>query len=213
MRRKWFVAAICAILLSASSVALAQLRGDMNNDGKISLKDLALLTNYLKGGGTQTAVADVNGDGVTDVHDLGLLVKILLGEAPEEGLDCDNNSYIKITGPANVVALGGAQGGGSSSGIGSASQGYVLSTTSLSLQSGRYYTLSSSDGTNLFTFSLEASVSSSMSLISAAGMKSNTSYTLKYGTSAPTDATTEWHGFYLGSSAVGTTSVSTFTAK
>ncbi|MBQ0049550.1 MAG: carbohydrate-binding domain-containing protein, partial [Bacteroidales bacterium] len=133
--------------------------------------------------------------------------------SPEEGLDCDNNRYIKITGPANVVALGGAQGGGSSSGIGSASQGYVLSTSSLSIQPNRYYTLSNSSGQNLFTFSVEASLSSTMSLITAAGMSSGSTYTLKYSTSAPTDATTSWHGLYLGSSAAGSTSVTTFTAK
>lgn len=133
--------------------------------------------------------------------------------SPEEGLDCDNNSYIRITGTGNVVALGGAQGGGSSSGIGSATQGYVLSTSSLSLQSGRYYTLADASGTNFFTFSVEAAFSSTMSLITAAGMKSGSQYTLKYGTSAPTDATTAFHGFYLGSTAQGATSVTTYTAK
>lgn len=133
--------------------------------------------------------------------------------SPEEGLDCDNNSYIKITGPANVVALGGAQGGGSSSGIGSASQGYILSTSSISLQSGRYYTLADSSEKNLFTFSVEAGFSSTMSLITAIGMVSKSSYTLKYSTSTPTDATINWHGLYIGSSATGTTSVTSFTAK
>lgn len=133
--------------------------------------------------------------------------------SPEEGLDCDNNAYIKITGPANVIALGGAQGGGSSSGIGSASQGYVLSTSGISLQAGRYYTLANSSGTNLFTFSVEAAFSSSMTLVTASGMTSGSSYTLKYSTSAPTDATTDWHGFYIGSSAAGATSVTSFTAK
>lgn len=133
--------------------------------------------------------------------------------SPEEGLDCDNNSYIKITGTGNVVALGGAQGGGSSSGIGSATQGYVLSTSSLSLQPGRYYTLSDASDTNLFTFSVEAAFASSMSLITATGMKSGSSYTLKYDTAAPTDATTAWHGFYIGGTAAGTSKVATFTAK
>ena len=133
--------------------------------------------------------------------------------SPEEGLDCDNNSYIRITGAGNVVALGGAQGGGSSSGIGSATQGYVLSTSSLSLQPGRYYTLSDASDTNLFTFSVEAAFASSMSLITATGMKSGSSYTLKYDTAAPTDATTAWHGFYIGGTAAGTSNVATFTAK
>ena len=44
-------------------------------------------------------------------------------------------------------------------------------------------------------------------------MVKNSTYYLKYSTTAPTDATTAWHGLYLGSSAVGTTSVTSITAK
>lgn len=133
--------------------------------------------------------------------------------SPEEGLDCDNNSYIQITGTGNAISLGGAQGGGSSSGIGSATQGYYLGTSSISITSGRYYTLADSSGKNMLTFSTEASVNSTMSLFTATGMKSGSSYTIKYSTTAPTDATTAWHGLYLGSTAKGTTSTTSFTAK
>ena len=42
-------------------------------------------------------------------------------------------------------------------------------------------------------------------------LKSN--YDIKYSTTEPTDATTAWHGLYLGSSASGTTSLTSFTAK
>lgn len=133
--------------------------------------------------------------------------------SPEEGLDCDNNSYIQITGTGNAISLGGAQGGGSSSGIGSATQGYYLGTSSISITSGRYYTLADSSGKNMLIFSTEASVNSTMSLFTATGMKSGSSYTIKYSTTAPTDATTAWHGLYLGSTATGSTSTTSFTAK
>ena len=140
---------------------------------------------------------------------------------PEEGLDCDNNSYIKITGNGIAISGGGSQGGGggwnpggsSSSGIGSAVQGYYLSTSSISYAPNRYYTLADASGNNLVTYSVEGSFSSSLSLFTATGMTKGSSYTIKYSATEPTDATSAWHGVYLGSSAKGTTSFTSFTAQ
>ena len=140
--------------------------------------------------------------------------------SPEDGFDCDNNSYIKITGYGIGISGGGSQGGGggwggsgSSSSIGSAVQGYYLSTSSISYSTNRYYTLADSNGKNLVTYSVEASFSSSLSLFTATGMVKGSKYTVKYSTTKPTDATTEWHGLYLGSSAAGTTQAISFTAQ
>ncbi|MBQ8453624.1 MAG: carbohydrate-binding domain-containing protein [Prevotella sp.] len=140
----------------------------------------------------------------------------------EEGFDCDNNSYIQITGTGIGISAGGSQGGGgggwgggSSSGntISNAKQGYAFVTNSISYKSNTYYTLADASGNNLVTYSFLSNVSSSLALFTATGMVKNGSYTVKSSTTAPTDATTEWHGLYLGSSASGSTSVTSFTAK
>ncbi len=140
--------------------------------------------------------------------------------SPEEGLDCDNNSYIQITGTGIGISAGGSQGGGggwggSSSGntISNAAQGYNFVTSSISYQTGRYYTLADASGNNLVTYSVEAACSSSLALFTAKGMVKGSTYNVKYSTVQPTDATTAWHGVYLGSSHAGTTSVTSFTAQ
>lgn len=149
----------------------------------------------------------------------GVVLAYTTKGSPEEGLDCDNNSYIQITGIGIGISAGGNQGGGggwgsSSSGIGSAVQGYYLSTSSISYSNGRYYTLADANGNNLVTYAFDASVNSSLSFITATGMVKNGSYSLKYSTAKPTDATVEWHSLYLGSTAIGTSNViSSFKAQ
>ena len=93
-------------------------------------------------------------------------------------------------------------------------QGYYLSTSSLSYSTGRYYTIMNSSGTSLgLTYSLEANVSSSLSLFTAKGMTKGQSYQIKYSTSAPTGAT-NWHGVYMNGTPAGTqTSFTSFTAQ
>jgi hypothetical protein len=140
---------------------------------------------------------------------------------PEEGFDCDNNSYIQITGTGIGISAGGSQGGGggrpggNSSGntISNAKQGYAFITNTISYTSGRYYTLADASGNNLVTYSFAGSCSSRLALFTATGMVKGSTYNVKYSTTEPTDATTAWHGLYLGSSHKGTSSVTTLTAK
>ena len=131
---------------------------------------------------------------------------------PDEGLDCDNNNYIQITGTGIGISAGGKQSGTSGT-ISGAKQGYAFLTKPSSYATKTYYTLADAQGNNLVTYSFEATVKNSLSLITATGMTSKGSYTIKSSTTEPTDATTAFHGLYLGSSASGNTTVATFTAK
>ena len=130
--------------------------------------------------------------------------------SPEEGFDCDNNSYIQITGNGIGLSAGGAQGGGSSSSISGAAQGYYLNTNTMSYNTSYYYTLADANGNNLVTYKFPTSINSTLSLITAKGMVKGSKYYLTYSTTAPTDATTAFQGLYLGSSAKGTTEAKFF---
>ena len=141
---------------------------------------------------------------------------------PEEGFDCDNNNYIRITGTGIAISAGGQQGGGWPGGGGGGgtiqnpAQGYKFYTSNYSYQTGRYYTLSNasgSGGTNMITFSFEANCSSRLSLFTATGMVSGNTYYMKYGTSAPANPTTSFHGVYLGGTSSASTQAFSFTAQ
>ncbi len=108
--------------------------------------------------------------------------------SPEEGLDCDNNSYITITGGI-AISAGGSQGGGGSSSqsVGSASQGYYLGNSPSSYGTSYYHTLCNTSGEAICTFKFEGNVSNSLSLLTAPNLGKG-SVTVKYGTSAPTAA-------------------------
>ena len=145
--------------------------------------------------------------------------------SPEEGFDCDNNSYIRITGTGIGISAGGSQGGGGWPGGGGGgsggtitnpAQGYKFYTSSYNFQTGKYYTLSNTNGTggtNMVTFSFEANCNSTLALITATGMVSGTTYYVKYGTQATTNPTTAFHGIYLGGSSSASTQAFSFTAQ
>ncbi|MCQ2221090.1 MAG: carbohydrate-binding domain-containing protein [Prevotella sp.] len=109
--------------------------------------------------------------------------------SPEEGLDCDNNSYITITGGI-AISAGGSQGGGggwggsSSSNVGSATQGYFLGSSPSSYNTTNYYTLCNTSGEAICTYKFEGNVSNSLSLLTAPNLGKG-SITVKQGTTEP----------------------------
>ncbi len=145
----------------------------------------------------------------------GVVVALSSKGSPEEGLDCDNNSYIKISG--GYVFTGGAAqgGGGGSSSVGSATQGYCF-TGSYAINKGTYYTVYNASNVALFTIKAMTTLTSSkntLSLISAPALTKSSSNYIKSGSAAPTGSET-WDGYiYVGGTSSASTAVKTFTAK
>lgn len=144
--------------------------------------------------------------------------------SPEEGLDCDNNSYITITGGI-AVSAGGSQGGGggwggssSSQSVGSSSQGYYLGSSPSSYGSSYYYTLCNTSGEAICTFKFEANVSNALSLLTAPNLGKG-SVTVKYSTSAPTASTAQVNNtsgngvFFIAPTITTSGTTATVTAK
>lgn len=105
----------------------------------------------------------------------GTVVGISSAGSPEEGIDCDNMSYITVTG-GTLICLGGSQNGGRS--LSSATtQGYYIGSNQ-AFVSGTTYTLYS--GSSAFLrFSSPISVNSALTVLSAPGMTLGTSYSLQ----------------------------------
>ena len=169
------------------------------------------------GFGNDAVDSNYGRSGAVDIGD-GVIFTYSTKGDPEEGLDCDNDSYIKISGNGYALSAGGQQGGGggwggSSSSIGSATQGYAVLSTPSSYSSSQYYTLADSSGNNLITYKFEGDCSNKHSIVTAKGMVKGNTYTIKYNKTEPTDATESFHGVYLGSSAEGTTQAASFEAQ
>lgn len=141
---------------------------------------------------------------------------------PEEGLDCDNNSYIIITGGI-AVSAGGSQGGGGMGGsasgsVGSATQGYYLGNSPSSYNATNYYTLCNTSGETICTYRFEGSVSNSLSLLTAPNLGKG-SIIVKQGTAEPSacsDSVNNASGkgvLFISPTVITTSNAATVTAK
>ena len=168
---------------------------------------------YFNGG---TTVAYSTGNDVIDSN-AGTTGAITIGNGhvlaymtkgdPDEAFDCDNNNYIQITGTGIAIGIGGAQSSTTGT-ISGAKQGYAF-PGSVSFKANVYNTLLDASNNTLVAFQLPVAISSRCTFITATGMVSGQKYSIYSTTTEPTDADIAWHGFYIGSSAKGTTQVKT----
>lgn len=139
----------------------------------------------------------------------GVILALSAAGSPEEGIDTDN-ANLNISG-GTVITMGGAQGNAPSVPTSSTATQCTALLSNISLTKGNYLSLNASDGTNVLTFNVPFSVSSDYTLITSPNFVQGGTYTATTGSTAPTDATETWNGLYLGSSCIGSSSLSSFT--
>ena len=133
----------------------------------------------------------------------GGLVIAMGTREPEEGFDCDQNTFT-ITG-GTLIGLGG----GSSTPTSSTTTQPVTVTSVSQLNEGRYLTLADSDGNNIFAFRMPRTYSQAKMLVSSPKMSVGSSYSV--GTATAATGTGEWQGYIAEASVEGGSNTSTFT--
>lgn len=145
--------------------------------------------------------------GAVTIND-GVIVALSTAGSPEEALDCDNNSYMKLNG-GYIFTAGGKMESGS---LSNAGQAYYLNTSSVSYSSSNYYSLKDASGNAIYSFKLPTNVSSQLSVITAPSMTKGSTYTINSGSSAPTGYSNSFRDFYIGGSCSTSSKIQEFTA-
>ncbi|MBF0647370.1 carbohydrate-binding domain-containing protein [Dysgonomonas sp. GY75] len=119
------------------------------------------------------------------------------GKLPEEGFDCDNNQF-KITGG---VLIG--TGGSTSTPTSSACTQRSIIFNGVSGTQNQYIQLRDPGDNEVLTYKLPGTISSMCILLSAPGISSTGTYTLAKGSSAVSDGTEIFKGYYTGATYSG----------
>lgn len=125
--------------------------------------------------------------------------------APEEGIDCDQNTF-KITGGI-LLGIGGA----TSSPTSNACTQRSLIYSGSGLSQNKVFNIASSDGKNVLTYIIPRSLNSTTILFSSHELQNGTSYTISSGGSV--SGGMSFHGLYNGATYSGGTNLSTFTVS
>ena len=131
---------------------------------------------------------------------------------PEEGIDIDNMSNLVVKG--GYMFCGGGRQSSVSSLSSSSTQSYGIYSSTVSLTSGRYYTLLNNSSEVQLTVKMPATVSSKLTILTGKGMtKSATNY-VKYSTAAPTGASEQFGDYiYIGGTTGTLTNAFSVTGK
>lgn len=135
-----------------------------------------------------------NNDGIDSNGTLTINGGIVIANGttqPEEGFDCDNNTFT-ITG-GTLIGIGGS----SSTPTSSVCKQPVALIGGSSLAANTNITLYDSSGNSVITYKVPRAYQQYTLLLSAAGMKQGSSYTLATGTSV--SGGTEFDGYFYGS--------------
>jgi hypothetical protein len=84
---------LAMLLMSIGASAQSQLKGDVNNDGKVDEADITAVIEIMKNGGGVTDSNDVNKDGKVDVADIVAIIGIIKNGGSSSGEVFDPNSY------------------------------------------------------------------------------------------------------------------------
>lgn len=131
---------------------------------------------------------------------------------PEEGIDLDQMSNVVIKG--GYLFAGGGRQQNVSSLSSSSTQSYGIYSNTVSLTSGRYYTVLDNSSNSLFTVKMPATVSSKLTIITATGLTKSKANYVKYSTAQPTDATSQFGDYiYIGGTTGTLTNAFSITGK
>ena len=155
-------------------------------------------------GGMVYAVSSAN-DGIDSNGTLTVTGGVVVAcgtDDPEDGFDCDQNTFT-ITG-GTLVGIGG----GTSMPTSSTTKQPTMVVGGVSLTSGQYLSLSASDGSGILALALPRSYSAATVLLSSPKMQTGSTYSLGSGTSAQ-GGTDSFMGFLSSATVAGATTQAT----
>jgi hypothetical protein len=148
-----------------------------------------------------------NNDGIDSNGTLTITGGLIVSSgstAPEEGFDCDNNTF-KITG-GTLIGVGGASSNPTTS---VTTQRALIYSSSASVN--QLVHVESAAGTDVFTFVLPRAYAKMTMLFSAPGLAANTGYSIYTGGSVA--GGTNFHGLYIGGTYTKGTLSTSFTTS